>query len=551
MGKWTVEPDTGRLLSADGEVKLEPKVMQVLLYLAAQPGKVVSREQLEETVWAGTVVGYDAVAGSVIKLRKALGDNSKNPRYIETISKKGYRLIAETGEMGDASPTVSTEKSATVKTAPRKHHWLIAATLGIVALLAWTVMDNHETPAPLPPVTEVNVTPSVAVMPFENISPEPGKEYFSDGLTDDIITDLSKAGGLRVIARQSTYHYKNRPYTLGEVAGELNVQYIVEGSVRKQGKTLRINVRVTDINKGQLVWADRFDGDIAKIFDIQDEIASRLIEAMYVKLSVNESQTITARTTTQFEAYDYFLQGQQYISNRNRESFQLAMDAYREAIRIDPGYARAYGAMAVALTYGYRGQWTDLSLSEARERAMVLANKAVTINKSSPHVYWSLGFVHLFRKEFEQAEAAAQQAVSLSPNYADGYGLLAFISNWRGKGEPAARYIIKATELNPYHTFDYPWNLGFAYYTLGRYEGAVEQLNLALDRNESVLYPRLYLAASLVRLGRIDDAQWEVEQIGIIRSDTTLTHLDNIIPYEHEAHKQALLADLRQAGLPE
>ena len=544
LGEWTVHPDSCRLVGVAGEVKLEPKVMKVLVCLAGQPGKVISREQLEEMAWAGTVVGYDAVSGSVIKLRKALGDNSKSPRYIETISKKGYRLIAKVGDVGEtAGPTTVTHPSK------HKRHLFIAAVVAVIAMLVWTVMDNHEEPPP--PAAVVDATPSVAVLPFKNISPEPGQDYFSDGLTDDIITDLSRAGSLRVIARQSTYHYKNRPFTLDDVARELEVQYIVEGSVRRAGDKLRINVQLTDVNKGQHVWAERFDTDVANVFDIQDRITRSVIEAMYVKLSDVESLSMTYQTTNNIEAYDYFLQGQQYVSNRSRESFEQAMESYKQAIKLDPDYARAYGAMAVALTLGYRDRWTDISLGEARGRAMFLANKAVELDQTSPHVYWSLGFVHLFRKEYEQAEAAARRAVELSPNYADGYGLLAFVLNWRGSGAAAAQYIKKATELNPYHTFDYPWNLGFAYYTLGRYDEAIEQLNLALERNENTLYVRLFLAASLVRKGQLDDAEWEIEQVGILRDGITLTYLGNIMPFEQQQHKSSFLADLRKAGLPE
>ena len=158
--------------------------------------------------------------------------------------------------------------------------------------------------------------------------------------------------------------------------------------------------------------------------------------------------------------------------------------------------------------------------------------------------------MHLFRKEYQQAEAAAMQSTTLSPNYADGYGLLAFIANWRGKAKEAERYIKKAITLNPYHTFDYPWNLGLAYYGQGRYEDSIKALQDALDRNETVLNPRLFLAACYVRLGRLEDAEWEIEQLGILRPGNTISHLSNTLPYENEHQLQAVLDDLKTAGLP-
>lgn len=563
VGEWYVDPESGRLLGENSQVKLEPKVMKVLVCLAQNPGKVISREQLEESVWTGTVVGYDAVSGSIIKLRKALGDNSKNPRYIETVSKMGYRLIATVSQEAIEPQILSNRSHTEIRQQPQwKAPAILLTAIVVVGWLGWYLLASAPSTAGRPELIvdklelgAIDVAsftpPSIVVLPFKNISDDPRQEYFSDGLTDDIITDLSKIGSLRVIARQSAYVYKNRQFTIDDVARELNVQYIVEGSVRKAGDKLRVNVQLTNVEKGHHVWAERFDSDLVNVFDIQDEITQRVIDAMTITLSDIETKSVSYRMTNNFEAYDYFLRGQRHVSGRSKEDYVLAMDAYRRAIQLDPDYARAYGAMAVALSFAYRDRWTDLSLGEARQRALELANKALELDQSSPQVYWSLGFVHLFRKEFNQAEAAAQQSVSLSPNYADAYGLLAFISNWRGKGNAAARYIKKATTLNPYHTFDYPWNLGFAYYTLGQYSDAVEQLNLALERNENVFYPRLFLIASYVKLGRIEDATWEVEQVIVTRPDTTIAKIGNVIPYEHQHHKEAFLEDLRKAGLQE
>jgi len=229
----------------------------------------------------------------------------------------------------------------------------------------------------------------------------------------------------------------------------------------------------------------------------------------------------------------------------------LALDAYRRALEIDPQFGRAYGAMAVTLTLSYRMQWTELALQEARERSLQLARKAAELDKTTPQIYWSLGFVRLFRREFNEAETAAQQSITLSPNYADGYALMAYIYNWRGKAKEAERYILKAIALNPYHTYDYPWNLGFSYYTQGRYEEAATLLNTALEKNETAYFPRLYLAASYVRLGRLEDAKWEISEINTQRPGTTTAFLANTLPLEHEKHMRASLADLARAGMHE
>jgi adenylate cyclase len=566
IGDWHVIPDSGRLQRQGAEVKLEPKVMKVLQCLAQNPGMVVSREQLEASVWTGTVVGYDAISSSIIKLRKALGDNSRNPRYIETVSKKGYRLVAEVTfdtvipkeskgdretEAIEPAPSKSSEivetKNRSVSTR------LVAASFGMIAIfMFWYFFNADRNTQSTPTSSEqaVHNTPSIVVLPFKNLSDDPQQEYFSDGITDDIITDLSQVGALRVVARQSAYHYKDSDISLDDIARDLGVLYVVEGSVQKAGKRIRINVQLTDVEKGKHLWAERFDREVNNVFAIQDEITRRIIDAMFVTLSDQVSERVLTRTTNNFEAYDTFLRGLQHSRNRTKEGYELTKEAYKRAIELDPNYARVYGAMAVALTFAYRNQWTNLSIGEARERALMLANKAIALDQSVPQIYWALGFVRVIRKEYEQAEAAAKQTIKLSRNYADGYGLLAFIANWRGKAAEAEHYIKKAMELNPYHTYDYPFNLGLAYYTSGKYKEAVIVLQNALERNETAHMSRLFLAASYIRLLNLEDAEWEIEQIKIQSPETTITSLASTLPYEDKAQMQAFLADLKKAGLP-
>ena len=559
IGDWRVEPDSGRLLRGADEVKLEPKVMEVLLCLAQSPGKVVTRETLEETVWAGTIVGYDAITASIIKLRKALQDDTRNPTYIETVSKKGYRLIAPIRTTGnqdstdnitsvdDGVPDNPFERKSSILRAIMSSKQILVSILILSGLFyaLYTLNQGKQQHAD-------GGSPTVVVLPFENLSNDSTQDYFSDGITDDLITDLSKINSLRVIARQSAYHYKSREqYTLDDVANELQVQYIVRGSVQKHGQRVRINVQLINVNDGDNVWAERFETVAEKLFATQDSITHQVIQAMTLTLTGDETRLSKSSKGSSFEAYDAFLLGQKYASQRSREGFDAAMQEYKRAIELDANFARAYGAMAVVLTYGYRFQWTELPLVEARERALQLAKKAVSLDTSSPQIYWALGYTHIHRKEYAEAEAAAQKSIELSPSYADGYGLLAYISNWRGKAQQAEHYIKKATELNPYHSFDYPWNLGLSYYSQGRYKEAITALREALERNPNVLYPRLFLTASYVRAGQMDDATWQIDNIMTARPDTTLAHLQTVMPFEHDEQKSAFLKELRKAGIPE
>jgi len=553
---WTVIPKSGLLIRDSEEVKLEPKVMEVLVYLAQNQGEVVSRETLEAKIWTGMVVGYDAVSGSIIKLRKALGDDSRNPRYIKTVSKRGYQLIARVSSEPTESQPSSTASSEPTRVATSdlvspandKKIKQLASILGFTLIVGLLLYISRPDTANSPMETLTKI-PSVVVLPLKNLSDDPQQDYLSEGITDDLITDLSRTDSLRVIARQSSYYYRKNPATIDDIAHQLNVHYIVEGSVRKLGQMIRINVQMTDTKKGENVWAQRFDTDTGNIFNVQEDITRNVIQAMLGAGYKGALESTDERQTNNFEAYDAFLVGLQHIETRNIQGYEQAMKAFQHALEIDPNYARAYGAMAVTLTRGYRYQWTDLSLVEARERALELANKAVELNQSTPQIYWALAYVHLHRREYDAAETAAKQSINLSPNYADGYALLANIANWRGKPNDAINYIGKAITLNPHYTFQYPSTLGLAYYNLGNFLEAVSTLKEALTRNESALNPRLFLAATYVRLNQLDDAAWEIEQISANRPDIKLSNLDTVLPFEDKKYLIALKEDLQRAGL--
>lgn len=548
---WTVNPSSGLLIKDGEEVKLEPKVMEVLVYLAQNQGEVVSREALESEIWVGMIVGYDAVSGSIIKLRKALGDDSRKPRYIKTVSKRGYQLIVPvTTEITEEnlSQVPNASLPETVSPENKKKIKQLAYVLGITVVVGLILMLFSPGSTEIPTQQKIE-TPSVVVLPFKNLGDDPQQEYLIDGITDDLITDLSSVKALRVIARQSSYHYKNNPAEIDDIARQLGVSYIVEGSVRKLGQQIRINVQLTDAEKSESIWAQRFDTDTGNIFNTQDEIIRNVLNAMVVTLSGNESYASEYRQASNFDAYDAFLVGQAYIKTRNRQGYEQAMKAFERALQFDPNYARAYGAMAVTLTRGYRYQWSDLSLVEARERALELVKKAVELDPTSPQIFWALAYVRLHRREFDEAEAAAKKSASLSPNYADTLALIANIANWRGKPEETIDYINKAKLLNPHYTFQYASNLGLAYYNLGQYPQAVKHLRDALSRNEDALNPRLYLAATYIRLNQQGDAEWEIEQISANRPDVALSNLDTSLPFEDEKYLGRLKDDLIKAGL--
>jgi TolB-like protein/DNA-binding winged helix-turn-helix (wHTH) protein/Tfp pilus assembly protein PilF len=550
VGPWLVEPSIERISHGDLEEKLEPRVMDVLICLASHPGEVISREELEKQVWAGMVVGYDALTSAMIKLRKAFHDDSRHPEIIQTVSKRGYRLLAEVKPAHFDIPDVASfgKKSIRIFNAAKWYLALVAGTVLILSAVAFTFSERgRQLPVEAGSGTDI---PSIIVLPFLNQSDDPDQVYFSDGITEDLITDLSRISHLRVLARNTSFRYKDQVVNPAELGKELDVQYMLEGSVRKAGDQIRINTQLIDTRNGYQVWANRFDRKLDEIFALQDEVTRNIVNALAVKLTIQEEQGLGHAATSNFEAYDLFLQGRRHYSERTKEASNQAQDEFRKAIELDPYFARAYSAWASTISIAVQQDWLDSPL-ESLNRALDLAKKAVALDSSLPQAYWSLGYVYMFRKEYDKAASAVEQAIAIAPNYADGYGLLALINNRLGNGDRAIELIKKGMKLNPHYSWDYPYNLGRGYYTRGDYRMAITPLKEALNRNEFAVMPRLFLTASYSALGMQEEAEWEVQQVLNTNPAISLSHLQKFIPIDNDTVMQTYLAHLRKAGLPD
>ncbi len=552
IADWRVAPAQGVLTRGHEVVRLEPKAMDVLVYLASRPGEVVTREELERDVWRGALVGYDAVTNTVIKLRKALQDDARKPRFLATIPKKGYQLIASITDPEDAGAPGSLANGVP-ETLPRPWRrwpaWTAGRTGTFIAALAvivvlglmslWIVDRNHG-----------GEPPSIVVLPFENLSADAMQDYLADGITEDIITDLSKLSKILVIASSTSSTFKGKRVPSKQIGTDLNVQYVLRGSIQRLGDKVRVTAQLFDTNTGITTWAQRYDRTVAQVFAVQDEVTRSIVEALAVKITNQEESLLAQRATSDLRAYDYFQEGQRLFNFSTREYSEQAREAYRKAIELDPGYGRAYGAIAVTLAFDYRRGWTDTP-NETLDRGLELAKKAVALDHGSPQIYFALGFVHLARKEFVDAEKAAARSLEIAPNYADGYGLLALISNSIGQPRRAMALVTKGMRLNPYFTWQYLYVLGTAYYMLGDYDAAITTLEEAQSRNENVVQTKQLLAASYVNAGRQDDAEWVVDRLRILSPTATLTEIERHLPIERPEQMRALLDDLRKAGLPE
>jgi adenylate cyclase len=551
VGDWMVDPAAGQIARGGRAVKLEPKVMEVLSYLALRQGELVTREDLERDVWKGAVVGYDSITAAVIKLRKALADDARQPRYIATIPKRGYRLIAAVQEhAAEAEKTAGAEGSASGRTASSASlsRWLLGAL--VLTLLLGLVSLFYQNKHAQDGNALTSSPPSIVVLPFTNLTGDPDQASFADGMTDDMITDLSRLSGLQVIAANTSFTYKDKQVQPQELRAELDVDFVLDGSVRRQGDVMRINARLVDAGTGFQKWAASFDRPTRQVFEVQDEVTDRIVEALALRISDQEKQRLAQRSTDNLKAYDAFLEGQALSKLGTTESNQQAQRAYLRAIELDPDYGRAYGALAFTMAVAFRRGWTDTPL-ETMARALDLAKRGVALDEAIPQTHWALGYVYLMRKELEQAESAAMRSIAVAPNYADGYGLLALINNNLGHPQKAIEQINKGVQLNPYYTWDYPYNLGRAYYTLGRYEEAIAALEKARERNENAAPIKLFLIASYMRAGREGDAEWQAEELQMVNPEETISHTDKAIPIANPELKQAFLDDLRAAGLPE
>ena len=541
IGDWLIEPDAGRVSREGVSTKLEPKAMDLLVYLAQRPGQVLSREELEQAIWTGTVVGYDALTSAIIKLRKALNDRSRKPQIIETVSKRGYRLIAPVTTPDRESPT----HAAAVDTASPSRRWLALAFVAAVLLLmlmaiSWLVVNRPTSPVP--------AIPSIAILPFTNLSGDPKFEYFSDGITEDIITDLSKLSGLMVVARNSAFAYKDQPLALKTVAEKLGVRYVLEGSVRRAGDELRINVKLIDAETGAHLWAERYNRRLQDIFSVQDDVRGNIVKVLALTLTDDEQRAASRRYTQSVEAYDLLLRGQSLYARSTREDNARARELYKRAIGLDPNFARAYAAVALTFAEDSRYGWSA-DASASLKPAITYAQRAVALDPSIPQTHWSLGYVYVFNRQYDAAVAAAERAIALDPNNADAHTTLAFGRVYQGRPRVAIPLVQKAMRLNPHYPSQYPSILGRAYYHSGQYPLAVETLRHALDINPGRISPQLYLILSYVALGKLDEAAWEVDQLRSHDPGFRLATVEHTIPIADSRELARIKDGLRRAGL--
>ena len=391
--------------------------------------------------------------------------------------------------------------------------------------------------------------PSIAVLPFANMSGDPEQEYFSDGITEDIITDLSKLSGLLVIARNSSATYKGRAVDVRQVGRDFKVSHVLEGSVRRAGERVRITSQLLDAATGHHVWAERYDRDIADIFTVQDEITREIVAALDVKLLRGEQATVWRQSLRRPEALDAYYRGLDYLNRITREANDQAARCFEQVTRLEPDSPLGYLGTAWTHLSASRYGWSK-SAPESLKLAADLSRKALELDELCADAHALLGYYHLLAHAHDQAIAAGERSVALSPNHADNAANLACSYAVSSRPAEAVALMQRAIRLSPIYPTWYLNILGFGHYQAGQYDEAEKVLKLALQREPAYTECRLMLAAAHHARGRADDARREAQEVLRLSPDFKLRDFEARLAIVKDRAMLARFLDvLRELGL--
>jgi len=456
-------------------------------------------------------------------------------------------------------------KSLDKKPAPIRRMLIVAGVVAVLALAVTVgIWQFYMRRPPIEPATVDKMAyplpdkPSIAVLPFDNMSDDPKQEYFSDGITEDIITDLSAISQLFVIARNSTFAYKGKPFKISQVAEELGVRYILEGSVRKAGNKVRINAQLIDATSGNHIWAKRYDGQLMDVFALQDKISKKIVSALKVKLSVGEQELVDRKDTENIKAYDAFLKGWNYYRRNTPEDWASAISHFVKAVELDPDYSRAYAAIAliywrytrITRRYSFM-QESELGVNFSEARLYAREYLQLAMRKPTSIYYQIEAAMALYRRQYKKALAEAEHAVDLEPNDVEGIYTMAYILLSIGKTNRAVELINNGMRLDPHNIAQPLYLLGLVHFARGQFKEAVSMIERALKHNPKLPRSVPILPAALAHLGQELKAQTALEnwkKAGILNFNF-LSIMFNF-PFQDPEVLELLAVGIRMAGLP-
>src|SRR5216683_7379457 len=549
-----------RLSRGGTAVHLQPIPFQLLCLLVERHGQLVTRGEILDLIWGKGVFidSENSINTAVRKVRQALNDDTDEPSFVVTVPAKGYRFVATvsmpngdgesspfrlpqnannedqhwTAELSTDTDDASARIGGEMEPAGRRYRLNILLTVGLALLVAAVLLAPHlflgqlfvskSNPSEQSPSLPLPDKPSIAVLPFTNMSGDREQEYFSDGITDDLTTALSRLPDLFVIARTSAFTYKGKEVNVQDVSRELGVKYILEGSVEKAGGQVRITAQLVDATTGEDFWAEQYERPLRDIFVLQDEVVGKIVTTLKLQLTLEERGILVRKQADNLDAYEDFLRGQEHYWALTKQGNAQAREMFEKAIELDPKYADAYVALGFAHLLDYIFQW--ISDPHALDRAFQMAQKAVALDDSLPLAHALLGRLYVYRWRYDQAIAECERGVELGPNSANAYDMLA--QTLARSGEPAESIAPaeKAMRLDPRNQDLYLAELGYAYTYMGRYDEAIPRFK-KLGAHYNNLFVHFYLAVDYIELGLEQEARTEAPEILRINPQLTLQKL--------------------------
>ncbi len=503
---FSLDSESLELRDGDDPVAIEPGVFSVLAYLIENRDRVVGKDELIEAIWDGRAISDGALNSRINAARRAVGDSGSTQSVIKTLPRRGFRFVGSISE--DQAPGASADLLASL---PDK--------------------------------------PSIAVLPFGNLSNDPEQEYFSDGITEDLITALSRIRRFRVVARGSTFSYKGHSFDVRHVAREMDARYVIEGSVRKSGNRIRLTVQLIDGGSGKHVWAERYDREVDDIFALQDELAIAIVGAVEPAMGRLEQDRVTRKPPESLDAWEAYQQGTSFLHKRTAEDLAAARDLFQRAISIDPGFALAHAGKARGYLFNVLLGTTEDDGEEAEKAAL----EAVELDPDEAETHLALGSVYYANRETERAISELEAAIDLNPSYAQAHHLLGASFAHTGRAKEALPHLLAAIRLSPKDAEIAPFHarVAMAHLYLRQHEEAVDWAKKAV-RLPGILWPaHCFLAASLAHLERMDEARQALERLLAFRPGIVIGFVRDHLPTVHRGFLDHLLDGLRKAGLPE
>jgi adenylate cyclase len=391
--------------------------------------------------------------------------------------------------------------------------------------------------------------PSIAVLPFMNMSSDIEQDYFSDGMTEDLITDLSKVSGLFVIARNSSFAYKGRSVKVQDIARDLGVRFVLEGSIRKAGNRVRITAQLIDATNGGHLWAERFDRDITDIFSTQDEVVEKIVGVLAVTLTKREEERLHRRGTSNLQAYETWLRAREWLARGSRESLVEAKALHGSAIKLDPDFAAPHAGLALAAVSEYASGWSEDPVQTLQE-AERWARRAIELDAQDPVSHMALGNVMLWRRDHEGALAECRNMIAMDPNFASGYGSTGVVLMYAGRPAEALESFVRSMRLDPLYPAIVLHFVAQAHFALGDYDAATKLLIERIRRNPGTDSSRMLLASCHGHLGRFEEARAAWAEMLNVSPEFSLAQRERVMPYKDAREFQRIVEGLKKAGLP-